>query len=69
MRNTSRPRISSLILQEISPSGKLPERDVAQRHAEILGDPFREGRLAVPLKIFRSFMELRFKLVLGRMLR
>ena len=44
-RNTSRPRMSSSILQEISPSGKLPSEIVAQRQAQVVADPL--GQLGI----------------------
>ena len=45
IRNTSRPRTSSLILQEISPSGNVPRAISPERHAEVLGNATGQGRV------------------------
>src|SRR5262245_11490785 len=55
-RKTSRPRMSSSILQKFSPSGNFPSVTSPSGRCRKLQIAFARGRLAWPLKIFSSRM-------------
>src|SRR5262245_21680823 len=55
-RKTSRPRMSSSILQKFSPSGNFPSVTSPSGRCRKLQIAFARGRLAWPLKIFNSRM-------------
>src|SRR3954470_14091664 len=56
IRNTSRPRTSSSILQNVSPSGKLPSVMLPSDRFRNPAIALASGRFARPLKIFNSRM-------------
>ena len=56
IKNTSRPRMSSLILHEISPSGNVPSDTSPSGTPRYSAIRVASAGLALPLKIFRSFI-------------